>query len=58
MGRVSIHQLDYKAPLVWQNLVKIDKWYPSSKRCFDCGHILILRISCACLDLPGMWGGP
>ena len=21
-------------------LVKIDKWYPSSKRCFACGHIL------------------
>src|SRR6266851_8480362 len=20
--------------------VKIDKWYPSSKRCFECGHIL------------------
>ena len=23
-----------------RTLVKIDKWYPSSKRCFDCGHIL------------------
>jgi len=23
-----------------RNLVKIDKWYPSSKRCFHCGYVL------------------
>mgnify|MGYP001412628913 CR=1 FL=1 len=33
-------QLEYKAEWYGRNLVKIDKWYPSSKRCFDCGHIL------------------
>jgi putative transposase len=33
-------QLDYKAHWYGRTLVKIDKWYPSSKRCFDCGHIL------------------
>jgi putative transposase len=32
--------LDYKTAWYGRNLVKIDKWYPSSKRCFDCGHIL------------------
>ncbi len=32
--------LSYKAAWYGRNLVKIDKWYPSSKRCFDCGHLL------------------
>jgi putative transposase len=35
-----VSQLEYKARWYDRNLVKIDKWYPSSKRCFDCGHIL------------------
>ena len=35
-----IRQLEYKAEWYGRTLVKIDKWYPSSKRCFDCGHIL------------------
>ncbi len=35
-----VRQLEYKATWYGRNLVKIDKWYPSSKRCFDCGHIL------------------
>ncbi len=35
-----VSQLEYKAEWYGRNLVKIDKWYPSSKRCFDCGHIL------------------
>src|SRR6266496_4816769 len=35
-----ISQLEYKAVWYGRNLVKIDKWYPSSKRCFNCGHIL------------------
>jgi putative transposase len=34
-----VAQLEYKANWYGRNLVKIDKWYPSSKRCFDCGHI-------------------
>jgi putative transposase len=32
--------LSYKAVWYGRNLVKIDKWYPSSKRCSDCGHLL------------------
>jgi putative transposase len=35
-----VRQLEYKATWYGRTLVKIDKWYPSSKRCFDCGHIL------------------
>jgi putative transposase len=35
-----VSQLEYKAAWYGRNLVKIDKWYPSSKRCFDCGHML------------------
>jgi putative transposase len=35
-----IRQLEYKAQWYGRTLVKIDKFYPSSKRCFDCGHIL------------------
>jgi len=35
-----VRQLEYKATWYGRMLVKIDKWYPSSKRCFDCGHLL------------------
>ncbi|HEX4203826.1 MAG TPA: zinc ribbon domain-containing protein, partial [Ktedonobacteraceae bacterium] len=35
-----VSQLEYKAEWYGRSLVRIDKWYPSSKRCFDCGHIL------------------
>ena len=35
-----VRQLEYKAEWYGRTLVKIDKWYPSSKRCFDCRHIL------------------
>ena len=35
-----VRQLEYKAAWYGRTVVKIDKWYPSSKRCFDCGHVL------------------
>jgi putative transposase len=35
-----IRQLQYKAEWYGRTLVKIDRFYPSSKRCNDCGHIL------------------
>jgi putative transposase len=35
-----IRQLEYKAAWYRRTLVKIDKWYPSTKRCSACGHIL------------------
>lgn len=31
--------LEYKAKWYGRTLVKIDQWYPSSKRCSACGHI-------------------
>ncbi|MWJ29059.1 IS200/IS605 family element transposase accessory protein TnpB [Halomonas sp. ZH2S] len=34
-----VRQLDYKAQRCGRDFVQIDKWYPSSKRCFHCGHI-------------------
>ncbi len=35
-----VRQLEYKATWYGRTLVKIDKWYPSTKRCSACGHIL------------------
>jgi putative transposase len=35
-----IRQLTYKADWYGRTLVKIDRFYPSSKRCHDCGHVL------------------
>jgi putative transposase len=35
-----IRQLEYKAAWYGRTLVKIDMWYPSSKRCSGCGHVL------------------
>ena len=35
-----IRQLEYKATWHGRTVVKIDKFYPSSKRCYDCGHIM------------------
>lgn len=33
-----VRQLEYKALWYGRELVGIDRWYPSSKRCFDCGY--------------------
>lgn len=35
-----VRQLDYKAKWYGRILVKIDRWFPSSKRCGNCGHVL------------------
>jgi len=35
-----VRQLEYKAAWYGRMLVKIDRWYPSSKRCSHCGHVL------------------
>ncbi len=35
-----VRQLAYKAQWYGRTLVKIDRWYPSSKRCYDCGHVV------------------
>ena len=33
-------QLDYKCQRYGRRLVVIDRWYPSSKTCSECGHLL------------------
>ncbi|GHO79444.1 transposase [Ktedonobacter sp. SOSP1-85] len=49
-----VSQLEYKADWYGRNLVKIDKWYPSSKRCFACGHLLTsLALDVRQWDCPG-----
>ena len=35
-----IRQLEYKAIWAGRQVVKIDRWDPSSKRCHGCGHIV------------------
>jgi putative transposase len=35
-----VRQLEYKARWYGRQLCKIDRWYPSSKTCSACGHIL------------------
>ena len=35
-----VRQLEYKSLWYGRELIGIDRWYPSSKRCSDCGHTL------------------
>jgi putative transposase len=35
-----VRQLAYKADWAGRQLVAINQWYPSSKRCSDCGHVM------------------
>jgi putative transposase len=35
-----VRQLEYKAAWYGRTLIKIDRWYPSSKRCHACGFVL------------------
>lgn len=35
-----VRQLKYKADWADRSLVAIDRWYPSSKRCSGCGHVV------------------
>jgi len=35
-----VRQLEYKAQWYGRTLVEIDRWFPSSKRCGNCGHVV------------------
>lgn len=35
-----VRQLAYKCQWYGRELVKIDRWFPSSKRCGSCGHVI------------------
>lgn len=35
-----VRQLEYKCQWYGRTLVKIDRWFPSSKRCHHCGHVV------------------
>ncbi|HEY9644272.1 MAG TPA: RNA-guided endonuclease TnpB family protein [Coleofasciculaceae cyanobacterium] len=35
-----VRQLEYKCDWYGRTFVKIDRWFPSSKRCVECGHIV------------------
>lgn len=35
-----VRQLEYKCDWHGRTLIKIDRWFPSSKRCGNCGHIV------------------
>lgn len=48
-----VRQLAYKAEWAGRSLVTIDQWFPSSKRCSDCGHTLpSLQLSVREWDCP------
>ncbi|MGH3241238.1 MAG: RNA-guided endonuclease InsQ/TnpB family protein [Spirillospora sp.] len=47
-------QLEYKAERYGRRLIVIDRWYPSSKTCSSCGHLLAeLRLSTRHWTCPG-----
>jgi putative transposase len=35
-----VRQLEYKCDWYGRTLIKIDRWFPSSKRCGNCGHMV------------------
>ena len=54
-----VRMLEYKATWYGRTLVKIDRWYPSSKRCSACGHVLdALTLDIRAVDVPHLWRRP
>ena len=35
-----VRQLDYKAEWYGRELIKVERYFPSSKRCSNCGHVV------------------
>ncbi|MGZ2747662.1 RNA-guided endonuclease InsQ/TnpB family protein [Burkholderia stagnalis] len=49
-----VRQLTYKAKWYGRTLIGIDRWYPSSKRCADCGHTVArMSLKVRAWDCPG-----
>lgn len=49
-----VRQLEYKAEWAGRQFVKIDRGYPSSKRCHGCGHVIeSLPLNVRSWDCPG-----
>ncbi|MCC5901335.1 MAG: transposase [Halomonas sp.] len=49
-----VRQLDYKAEWAGRQFIQIDRWYPSSKRCHDCGYVMaLLPLNVRAWDCPG-----
>ncbi|TDC54775.1 transposase [Actinomadura sp. KC345] len=47
-------QLEYKADRAGRTLIVVDRWYPSSKTCSHCGHLLTeLSLSTRAWSCPG-----
>jgi putative transposase len=48
-----VRQLEYKAEWADRQVARIDQWYPSSKRCSGCGHVVgHLPLSVRAWDCP------
>jgi putative transposase len=49
-----VRQLEYKAAWYGRTVIKIDRFYPSSKTCSRCGHVLdSLELDCREWTCPG-----
>jgi transposase, IS605 OrfB family, central region len=46
-------QLEYKCPMYGASLVLVERWFPSSKICWNCGHKQEMPLSIRTYDCPG-----
>ncbi|CCI06679.1 transposase (fragment) [Microcystis aeruginosa PCC 7941] len=52
-------QLAYKCRWYGRNYIEIDRWFPSSKRCSNCGYIALENaVKCSTVGLSRLWDTP
>ncbi|GCA94807.1 transposase, IS605 OrfB family, partial [Microcystis aeruginosa 11-30S32] len=52
-------QLAYKCRWYGRNYIEIDRWFPSSKRCSNCGHIALENaVKYSRMGLSNLWNTP
>ncbi len=52
-------QLAYKCRWYGRNYIEIDRWFPSSKRCSNCGYIALENaVKCSRVGLSRLWDSP